>query len=170
MEVRPNQGHAPQPSPRPQQTEGSLQDLYQSRKKRSRIKWVIGVILLIALVLAGMFAASKFTGMNAGSIDQSKYQALFLSNGQVYFGKLSEHDDQYVLKNIYYLQAATSGDDSQNPQDTTKEGTDAKLIKLGSEVHGPEDVMVVMKDQVLFYENLKPSGSVSNSIKQYESK
>jgi ABC-type Zn uptake system ZnuABC Zn-binding protein ZnuA len=42
-----------------------------------------------------------------------------------------------------------------------------QLIKLGSEVHGPEDAMMIAKAQVLFYENLKPDGKVAQSISKY---
>lgn len=131
-------------------------------KRRS----IITAIIIILLITAAI-AAYTFLWPKAGSIDTGKYQALFLSNGQVYFGKLSKgNDNTYVLRDIYYLQAST---DSQNPQNAAKAGTDTKLIKLGSEVHGPEDQMVVMTDQVLFYENLKHDGNVVKSIQQYES-
>ena len=40
--------------------------------------------------------------------------------------------------------------------------------KLGQEIHGPEDEMIISKDHVLFYENLKSDGKVSQSIEQYK--
>ncbi len=47
--------------------------------------------------------------------------------------------------------------------------TGSQLIKLGEEVHGPEDAMIINRDQVLFYENLKPGGKVSQLIQNYKS-
>jgi len=41
------------------------------------------------------------------------------------------------------------------------------LIKLGSEIHGPDDEMIVSKDQILFFENLKKDSQVSASIDKY---
>jgi hypothetical protein len=38
------------------------------------------------------------------------------------------------------------------------------LTKLGGEIHGPEDLMVINRSQILFVENLKPSGEVSKAI------
>lgn len=44
-----------------------------------------------------------------------------------------------------------------------------QLIKRGEEVHGPEDAMIINRDQVLYYENLKPSSKVSQLIQKYMS-
>jgi len=38
-------------------------------------------------------------------------------------------------------------------------------VKLGSEIHGPEDLMIINRAQILFVENLKPSGRVSQAIR-----
>lgn len=107
----------------------------------------------------------------AVAIDGSKYQAVFFTNGQVYFGKLQSANSDYLkLTDIYYLQTqGEQASDSQNPQQSTNAQKDVQLIKLGDEIHGPEDAMVISKDQVLFYENLKSDGKVAQSIAQFKS-
>lgn len=72
------------------------------------------------------------------------------------------------LKDVYYLQTQKTDEESGNPQQTqsSTNSDGLTLIKLGSEIHGPEDEMIVAKDQVLFYENLKKDGKVSQSIEQ----
>jgi hypothetical protein len=137
-------------------------------------KRVIGIIIGLVLIGALGFGAWYYeqnTTVGA-QIDKGKYQALFLTNGQVYFGKLDLlSGDYYKLTSIFYLQTSSANStSSQNPQDTSKNSTDVKLIKLGSEVHGPQDEMVVGKDQVLFLENLKSDGKVAQSISQYQAK
>jgi hypothetical protein len=106
----------------------------------------------------------------ATAIDTSKYQAVFFTNGQVYFGKLQSFNDQYLkLTDIFYLQAqSTDSTKDANPQSTSSDQNNVQLIKLGNEVHGPEDQMVISKDQVLFFENLKPDGKVAQSIEKYK--
>lgn len=106
-------------------------------------------------------------------IDTNKYQAVFFTNGQVYFGKLQKLSGGYFkLNDIYYLQAkadATPESTSENPQETsTNQTSDVELIKLGREVHGPEDEMIISKDQVLFFENLKKDGTVTQSINKFK--
>ena len=124
---------------------------------------IVGAVLL--LLVGGWLAYSKFG--SGGAIDGGKYQAVFLSNGQVYFGKLSSAaNDYYRLTNIFYLQT-NDANTSENPQNADSSG-DVQLIKLGTEIHGPEDSMMINRDQVLFFENLKDDGKVTQSIKQYQ--
>lgn len=122
---------------------------------------VAGIIIVIA-------AAVWFFWNNTNSnriIDTDKYQAVFLTNGQVYFGKLVDRSSEYLqLSDVYYLQTSESDAKSDNPQDNDKKSNDIKLIKLGSEVHGPEDQMTILKDQVLFFENIKSEGDVGKLI------
>lgn len=130
----------------------------------------ISATVVAAIVVAGgvWFVATSVLG--TPGVDSSKYQAVFFTNGQVYFGKLQQLGNGYLkLTDVYYLQTQTTDEDSTNPQSTAKEQQNTTLIKLGEEIHGPEDAMIVSKDQVLFYENLKKDGKVSQSIEQYKS-
>ncbi|RWZ78318.1 MAG: hypothetical protein EOT05_00950 [Candidatus Microsaccharimonas sossegonensis] len=141
-------------------------------KKNRRLKplliGLLGLIVIVGLIFGGLVVSGKFTGGTA--IDSSKYQAVFLSNGQVYFGKLQNSSGEYLkLTNVFYLQTKTDPT-AQNPQTTAAAGSNVELIKLGSEIHGPEDQMLISRSQVLFYENLKPDGRVSQSISNYVKK
>jgi hypothetical protein len=146
---------------------------FDEPKKRRPLKRIILAVVIILVVIGlgffGWTALNNKNQANATAIDTSKYQAVFFTNGQVYFGKLQAFNDQYLkLTNIYYLQtqtASTTG--SSNPQTSSSDSGNVQLIKLGSEIHGPEDQMVISKDQVLFYENLKPDGKVAQSIANY---
>lgn len=138
-----------------------------------RLLWpIIIVVALIILGVGGWFAWSSTQNGAATSIDKSKYQAVFFTNGQVYFGKLEMAGGDYMkLTDIYYLQSQQSTDgekDSQNPQDASTDQSNVRLIKLGDEIHGPEDEMTISKEQVLFFENLKADGKVTQSIGQYK--
>ncbi len=119
----------------------------------------------------------------------SGYQAVFLSNGQVYFGRLSGFNSASpVLKDVYYLrvgtvlepgQAGKSGEvsvESEKNQkgEKAKEATPSAtrttltLIKLGQEIHGPQDEISLNKDQILFVENLRVDSKVVEAIKRYQ--
>lgn len=129
---------------------------------------VVVTIALLAVLLGGWLLYRSSMGAH---IDNSKYQAVFFTNGQVYFGKLQKLSGGYFkLNDIYYLQAkADAATVSENPQETSpQQGSDVELIKLGSEVHGPTDEMIISKDQVLFFENLKADGTVSQSITKFK--
>jgi hypothetical protein len=141
------------------------------KEKKSFKRFILPIIAAIVVILgvAGWFMWSNMQNVGP-AIDGGKYQAIFFTNGQVYFGKLKSVNSEYLqLTDIYYLQApTTAGDDSKNPQKTSTAQKDVQLIKLGDEVHGPEDKMVISKSQVLFYENLKSDSKVAQSIAKYK--
>lgn len=132
----------------------------------------LGRVLAILLIIVSVAVLAWF-GMKAlgaatadSSVKTKQYQAVFLTNGQVYFGKVSHVDSSYVkLTDIYYLQVQQQvqpkdQNSSQQPQ--------VSLAKLGGELHGPEDVMYISRQQVLFWENLKNDGKVVKAIQDYK--
>ena len=124
---------------------------------KSLLFWTVGLVVLwIGLMFSSINPGGQFP-----SIDSDAWQAVFLTNDQVYFGKLEEYDEGYlVLRDVYYLRSAddlqTSGKDSAN----------LNLIKLGGEVHGPVDEIFIPKASVLYFENLKEESRVVESINQ----
>ena len=119
---------------------------------KSILFWSVG--LLAAWIALGVFGFS--TGGDFPAVAEAKWQAVFLSNDQVYFGKLKDYDAKYLtLSQVYYLRTA---EDLQNTSSTLN------LVKLGGELHGPEDIIFIPKSSVLFWENLKDSSRVVQSI------
>jgi hypothetical protein len=121
-------------------------------------------ILLVALVAYIIVYKSDVSVMTKVKADQ--YQAVFLNSadGQVYFGKLkSLNKDYYSLSDIYYVRVQTV----QPDKNTTQTQQSISLAKLGNEIHGPEDVMYINKDSVMFWENLKADGQVVKAITEY---
>ena len=166
---QPDEPQAAQPKPtsveRPPVTHASKQ---KNASKRSKLPFAI-IIAVVIIGIIGWLALLGLNGKSGGtSIDKAKYQAVFFTNGQVYFGKLSTLSDENMkLTDVYYLQTKSDTATDANPQQTSSE-SDVQLIKLGSEIHGPEDEMILSKDQVLFYENLKTEGKVAQSIESYK--
>ena len=120
------------------------------------------VILLIVLVLvvrtqlfrAGI--ATLFAPSAAEVIDHGAYQAVFLTNGSTYFGKLQAQGDAwFLLTDVFYLSSSDQA------------GT--QLIKRGNEAQGPKEPMIIPTAQVLFIENLRDDGDVVTLIKKFKS-
>lgn len=135
------------------------------------IKTVFYFLIALVVVLALWFVNSKvFVRKSSG------YQAVFLSNGQVYFGHTQANlSGQYVkLSDVYYLQINES--DQLTGTDTTDTTTDSAdttqsefaLIKLGNEIHGPHDSMLINRDHILFIEDLRADSDLVTSIKNYK--
>lgn len=134
---------------------------------------ILGLAVLVLVALLGLFV---FTSTDSGktidetrNINTNEYQALFLTNGQVYFGKLADLNDKYVtITDVYYLQVQQS-QNLQQGSAADNSGAQVSLAKLGNELHGPEDKMYVSSQQVLFWENLKNNSKVVQAIQKYQS-
>ena len=160
------------PVEKPKTMQRNLGSRHLGEERNLKKPLIIGGGAVVALLIVVTLVWSLITSFGGGGtgIDGSKYQAVFFTNGQVYFGKLHTFNDEYMkLTDIYYLQTqSATTEDSKNPQQTSSDSGNPTLIKLGSEIHGPEDEMIVSKDQVLFYENLKTDGKVAQSIEKYK--
>ncbi len=139
----------------------------KSKGKLQRVAVVVGVAL-VAVLIAALAVKFGLGGPKAEKefVDDGKYQAVFLNGGQVYFGKIGDLNSQYLtLSNIYYLrvneQVQPDADAAENAQQ------DISLAKLGCELHGPQDQMVINRDQITFWENLKDDGQVAKAIAQF---
>ena len=124
--------------------------------KKSKKSTVV-VIILAGLVLLALIGWRKswFTEES-----RSGYQAVFLANNQVYFGKISHMESSYpVLEDVYYLRVTQV----LQPSDQTP-GQQIQLMKLGGEIHGPENRMMLNKSQILFIEDLKPDSQIVGAI------
>jgi len=167
---QPEQPQQPKQEPEPVRRAPSSHRPAQEKKSFKRFKLPIILVALLLIVVVSLLAWTSLSNKNAGAaIDENKYQAVFFTNGQVYFGKLSTVNDNYLkLTDIYYLQTQSTDAKDTNPQQTSTDQSNVQLIKLGEEIHGPEDEMVLSRDQVLFYENLKADGKVGQSIEAYK--
>lgn len=126
------------------------------------------LLFSVTVILVGVVLAIFFFDNNREQkyVDDSKYQAVFLNGGQVYFGKITDLNNKFItLNDIYYLQVA------QQVQPKESKSNNFTLAKLGCELHRPTDVMVINRDQVIFWENLKndtAQNSVPGAIKAYQ--
>lgn len=133
------------------------------------IGWLIACSVVIFVIGAAAIVGFKIWNAKtiASEVKKDKYQAVFLTNGQVYFGKVDQVVGGYVkLREIYYLQVQQT----VQPKETTKPSTENQnqqlsLAKLGGELHGPEDTMYIDRQQIIFWENLKDDGKVVQAIK-----
>jgi hypothetical protein len=134
--------------------------------KISTIFMLIAVTMLAFILVLGLVFFSD--GSNeSDAIQTDKYQAVFLDSqdGQVYFGKMSIYNkDMYVLTDIYYVRV----ENSIQPQGTEEAQPNISLAKLGNELHGPQDVMYISRDKVLYWENLTDEGQVVTAITQFK--
>lgn len=149
---------------------------------------LFGLVFVISTLVVGVLGYMGYlfmpTLLNTFSPGPT-YQAVFLSNGQVYFGQLDKVSTfighNIILTHVYYLQAGEtskplessptpSSEKTKTPSPTPSSPStpELTLIKLGSELHAPEDKLVINRNTVLFWENLKEDGQVVQAIKNFK--
>lgn len=122
------------------------------------------VLVVVAVLIAGAAlgvlwqqrdAIASALGRDLSEVDRAGYQAVFLTGGQAYFGKLvKKSEDIYLLSDVYYL---------SDPREGFPRG---QLVKRGTELHGPREPMIVPAAQVLLIENLREDSEVVQAIKR----
>ena len=126
----------------------------KSGQKRNVVVW--SVIALVIGIFIGHVATHHVMRAHQARF-LTPYQAVLLTNGAVYYGKLSgygTHDP--VLDDVFYIVSKT------DPQ--TKEVTNV-LVKRGKELHGP-DRMYLNSSQIVFVEPVGPDSKVAQLIQQ----
>jgi hypothetical protein len=94
----------------------------------------------------------------------------------MYFGHVSNADQQIVvLRDVYYFKPEDLAKlRDENQSNLSGSGSSAaknlSLVKLGSEIHGPEGVMYINRDQILYYEDIRGDSKISEAIDQQSSK
>ena len=168
--ARPQVRHSPSPPP-PSQPVHHQHASAPEPKKRKVGFWVLVAVLGLIVLGLGWFIFRIATGnYNEFAVKPNQYQAVFLNNNMVYFGKISNVDGSYVkLTNNYYLQVQGQQGQQQAQQEQGQQ-PQVSLAKLGNELHGPEDTMYIDRKSILFWENLQANGRVVQAIKDYQSK
>ena len=120
--------------------------------------WLI--LSCIACLLVGFFAGHVVTHhfmRRAEAGFSTPYQAVLLSNGAVYYGKLSGYRTRNPeLTDVFYIVSKT------DPE--TKQVTNI-LVKRGKELHGP-DRMYLNGSQIVFVEPVGPESKVAQLINE----
>ena len=117
---------------------------------------VITVLLAALIVLLGLAVFQNIRSASA-PVFKTPYQAVVLTGGQVYYGKLENPTGMYpVLRDIFYVVT------KQDPQ--TKQVSNV-LVRRGRELHSPE-YMVLNRQRILFVEPVKEDSEIGKSIEE----
>lgn len=129
-----------------------------NKQKLPFILTAVGVLLILLL-------SSWYVWQKKHDLQNLQYSAVFLDNGQVYFGKIIKYNKNFLeLVDIYYLQMK---EQLQNQDKAAAQAPNLTLIKLGQELHGPTDKMVIPINSIAFTESLKADSKVIQAINNY---
>jgi hypothetical protein len=126
---------------------------------------ILGIVVVVVIVWCGYSSWRSHQPNTSGP-----RQAIFLADGQTYFGYASSMRNQVVtLVDVYYfLSTATD----KTPIPTTAQKID--LIKLGiggeNDLVGAKDKMEINRDGIKYIEDMKDDSQVNQKIKDYLNK
>jgi hypothetical protein len=110
-------------------------------------------IFLFFFLLPALLAACSSSDLKF----PTEYQAIFLDNGQVFFGRLQDDGSSYLmLRDVFYIKRAASPD---------KKEVQNILVKRGSEWHAP-DFMRINSRHIVFIEPVAPDSQVALLIRE----
>lgn len=132
--------------------------VWLSKKIQSPVFGIVGIIAALLLIVFLGFRIYWFVLERAEwkeRVDPTTYQAVFLESDQIYFGKLKDIESKYpILEDVYYVKLED------------ERAVSGRLVKLGIyEPHGPRDQMILNRDHILFWENLKTDSAIIQTIR-----
>jgi hypothetical protein len=110
------------------------------------------VLVVVAIIVAGLWLGLKFLGPKDPA-GPSEYSAVYLTTGDIYFGKL----DMFPwprMKNVWYLQR---GVNQQNQQQLG-------LAQLKSAFWGPVDEIYLNPKEIVFWTSLRNDSQVAQAF------
>lgn len=119
-------------------------------------------ITVLVVAIAGLLYIGNDSEVKY--VDTNKLQAVFLNTGQVYYGRIQRLNGQYlVLQHVYYQQPIVTTSGSAKTQTATQ-----TVAKLGCDIKGSDDQLVLNKQQVSFWENLQTNDRVTQAVANNE--
>jgi hypothetical protein len=113
----------------------------------------LGRVALFVAVLVVTFALVRTWDFVLPSFG-ARYQAVFLANGQTYFGHYLDRLGPYVkVENAFYIATQPTAEEGQTPE--------SRLIRRGAELHQPLPYVLIPKSAILFVEDLRADSQVA---------
>lgn len=134
----------------------------------SLVASVIAVLIAIAALVLGALGGgddgddedeegTSEAAALVAALDADAHYAVTLTNGTVYFGKLSNEGAVLLLDDVYYLAGATA----ENPS--------GSLVKRGAEIAAPEGPMVLNLDLIVQIDRIGDDSVIARGIERIAS-
>jgi hypothetical protein len=132
---------------------------------RRTVRWLVDhrrrlrdVAIAAAVFVAALFF-TQWWDFTVPALGRAQYQAVFLTNGQTYFGRYYDRFGAYAkIEDVYYLQDVAGADASATQQ--------TRIVRRGNELHGPGGRMLIPKSAVLFVEDLTDASPIAQFMQR----
>jgi len=114
--------------------------------------------LALGLFLAAFFF-TQWWDLTVPALGRGEYQAVFLANGQTYFGRYYDRIGAYAkIEDVYYLEQSQGTDPNAAP--------DTRLVRRAQLLYEPGPRMLVPKSAILFVEDLADSSPIAQFMQR----
>ena len=122
--------------------------------KYRNINWLRLIGLIVIFIAIVWYIFSFFVGINS-------WKAVFLDNNQVFFGKFANvpFSSSITLHKTYYLRPSSASSTNS-----------AEILSIKDNSQSPQDFLVISKFHILYTEQLKPKGIMSQALDKEESR
>ena len=122
-------------------------------------RWHLRNAAVASIVFLGLLFFTQWWDFTLPSFGRADYQAIFLANGQTWFGHYRDRIGPYAaMGSVYYVQTKTSQDTDVPPT--------SQLIKRGNELHAPDPQVLIPKTAILFIEDLRDDSPIATYMDQ----
>ena len=116
----------------------------------------VGIAIAVLLLAFAVVRVWDYTIPRVGA---QHYQAVFLSNGQTWFGHYRDRIGPYAaMSSVYYVLTKASQDTDVAPT--------SQLIRRGNELHAPDPQVLIPKTAILFIEDLRDDSPIAKYMDQ----
>lgn len=150
--------------------------------------FIIGLIGFSLSIYFGFLKIENITKLwtkATGSVGSpAGYVAVYLTNGKVYFGKISEPESaEPVLSDVFYLSVSGTGEQSSSPAEKQKTSsskpgeeqatvvttpqTEFQLVRITDQFQAPIDRLTISRDHILYWEELAQDSKVVQAITKF---
>ncbi len=133
------------------------------------IAMLLILVAVLSAILVKIYLFDSTSEKNINIFSSDAYTAVFLENGQVYFGKVIENNTLEIqLTGVYFLRVdqVTTGETDENADALTQ--PQLTLVKRSDTLHKPIEPMVINKAHMILMEPLSPDSDVITAIQELE--
>lgn len=118
-----------------------------------KISW-LSIVLVIVVVLLGAWVGALMLGFvpSGGATGASPYAAVYLSTGDIYYGKLSWFPSPH-LTDVWYLQKGTGAN-----------GAQFGITPFTSAFWGPINEVYLNPNQIIFWTYLRNNSEIAQAL------
>jgi len=131
---------------------------------RRSVRWlrdhrIVRNVAVAVLVFLSALLVTQWWDFTVPAFGRAHYQAVFLTDGHIYFGRYYDRIGAYAkIEDSYYLQQ-TQASDASAPADT-------RLLRRGNELHEPATRMLLPKSAILFIEDLADASPIAQFMQR----